>query len=354
VTAVIPTFNRADLLPRAICSVLSQTEPRLLVAVYDNASTDDTPGVVARLSRTDPRLLYHRHERNIGAAPNYNWGIARVTTPYFMLLGDDDLILPDLFAEAVAALQRHPDAIMFCARTIIYNERIGAFQHRPQTWRDGLHRGGSESARAMVRQHFVNTGVVFRREIRESNGYFDELGSDRIYLISAAARHSLYTSERELAVMAVHPRSFSGGARGVRLGEEEATRHWSVEYVLDLHRATLQALQRAGALQGDDAGRIRDEVNASTRRELAGVYLLEALPGGDGASIAAIRAAARELSLDALVRFALWVATPLLRSRTLSRFLGRIARLAHSTVIRSAPSSEEDEKILKYIRSLKS
>ncbi len=51
ITTVIPTYRRPKLLRRAIESVLAQTYPHLKVTVFDNASGDETPEVVAELAR---------------------------------------------------------------------------------------------------------------------------------------------------------------------------------------------------------------------------------------------------------------------------------------------------------------
>jgi len=64
VSVVLPTYNRTDLLPRAIRSVLSQTFTDFELIVVDDGSTDDTRGVVA--ARCDPRIRYIRHDRNLG------------------------------------------------------------------------------------------------------------------------------------------------------------------------------------------------------------------------------------------------------------------------------------------------
>ena len=83
ITTILPTFRRPRLLRRAIRSALNQTYPHLEVRVYDNASGDETPEVVAELARQDARVKYHCHPTNIGAARNFLYGMERVDTPFF-------------------------------------------------------------------------------------------------------------------------------------------------------------------------------------------------------------------------------------------------------------------------------
>ena len=78
VSVIIPTFNRAELLPRAIQSVLDQTLPDLELIVVDDGSTDDTLQVLQGFS--DPRIRYIRHEANKGLAAARNTGIRAAGT----------------------------------------------------------------------------------------------------------------------------------------------------------------------------------------------------------------------------------------------------------------------------------
>ena len=70
VSVVIPAYNRADVLPRALDSVFAQDFDDLEIIVVDDASTDNTAEVVASIG--DPRLKYFRHDTNqfAGAARN--------------------------------------------------------------------------------------------------------------------------------------------------------------------------------------------------------------------------------------------------------------------------------------------
>jgi GT2 family glycosyltransferase len=90
VSVLIPTFNRARLLERALRSVGSQ-RPRVpaQVIVVDDASTDDTPRVAEAFGA---ELI--RHERNLGAAAAYETGLRAARHEWVALLDDDDEWLP--------------------------------------------------------------------------------------------------------------------------------------------------------------------------------------------------------------------------------------------------------------------
>jgi cellulose synthase/poly-beta-1,6-N-acetylglucosamine synthase-like glycosyltransferase len=92
------------LLGRAIASVLGQSYRHFTLVVSDNASDDDTAGVVA--SFRDPRLVYRPLDHNIGRAANTNRLIELAETEFVVLLGDDDELHPDHLSMTVPALKR--------------------------------------------------------------------------------------------------------------------------------------------------------------------------------------------------------------------------------------------------------
>lgn len=110
VSVIIPTYNAARWLGLAVDSALAQTLGDIEVLVFDNASTDATPDLMARY--TDPRLTYVRAVDNVGFAGNVTRGIRAAMGRYFMVLGADDVLEPGFLAAAVARLEADPKAVM--------------------------------------------------------------------------------------------------------------------------------------------------------------------------------------------------------------------------------------------------
>lgn len=108
VTVIIPTFNRAAELQRALRCLKAQTAAGLQVIIVDNSSTDDTTEQIhALMSSWDGRLHYIRKAPN-GPASARNTGLAAATTP-FVLFHDSDIELPpDWVANAVSRMQASP------------------------------------------------------------------------------------------------------------------------------------------------------------------------------------------------------------------------------------------------------
>jgi glycosyltransferase involved in cell wall biosynthesis len=108
VTVLIPTYNRSRWLRRAIGSVLAQTHHDLELIVADNASTDETPAVVAEFD--DPRVVHVRHAENLGMVGNFDWCLERARdSTYARIMTDDDELYPESIETAVRLLDEHPE-----------------------------------------------------------------------------------------------------------------------------------------------------------------------------------------------------------------------------------------------------
>ena len=106
VSVIVPTHDRADLLPRAIDSVLAQTYGDYEIVIVDDCSADDTQDVIARFS--DPRIRSFRHDRNMGQSAAINTGIAHARGEYIGFLDDDDEWMPGKLEGQVALLDASP------------------------------------------------------------------------------------------------------------------------------------------------------------------------------------------------------------------------------------------------------
>jgi glycosyltransferase involved in cell wall biosynthesis len=106
ITVVIPTYNRAALLVRAVESALAQSVPPTEILVVDDGSTDDTAAVCARWS--DP--VRYIATPNGGVARARNIGIAQARGEWVALLDSDDEWEPAKLATQCAALDAAPDA----------------------------------------------------------------------------------------------------------------------------------------------------------------------------------------------------------------------------------------------------
>ena len=109
VTVIIPTFNRASLVVRAIRSVLGQTCQDWELIVVDDCSTDGTEQAVRGFS--DNRITYIRHDRNRRLPAARNTGIRRAQGEYVAFLDDDDEWLPEKLEKELEVFRNSDPAV---------------------------------------------------------------------------------------------------------------------------------------------------------------------------------------------------------------------------------------------------
>lgn len=214
ITTVIPTYRRSALLRRAILSVLQQSYPNVLVQVCDNASNDETEEVVKRLAERDPRVLYHRHPTNIGCFNNFNYGIRSVKTPFFSLLSDDDMLLPDFYKQSLEALTRFPEAMFASMASMVVDTNSNVLSEPLQVKEVKLN-APAEGLMGPKLQPIpgVWTGILFRTRVRDEIGLIDtDAGpfADGSFVMHAAARFSFVSVPGTGAVLMAHKVSTSG------------------------------------------------------------------------------------------------------------------------------------------------
>ena len=112
ITVIIPTYNRAHLIKDAAYSVLNQSYKNIELIIIDDCSTDDTAEVVKSIN--DPRLNYHRLEKNSGACIARNKGIELARGDYISFNDSDDKWLENKLEEQFKFLNSSNADIVLC------------------------------------------------------------------------------------------------------------------------------------------------------------------------------------------------------------------------------------------------
>ena len=115
VAVVMPAYNAARHIETAIRSVLAQSLDDFEFVVVDDASTDATPEIAARLAAADPRLRVHRMPENGGNAVARNTGIGLTRAALIAMQDADDIAHPDRLARQVAAIEADPGCLLVAA-----------------------------------------------------------------------------------------------------------------------------------------------------------------------------------------------------------------------------------------------
>lgn len=168
VSVVVPTFNRASLLPRAIDSVLAQTFTDFELLVVDDASTDETGEVVGRY--TDPRVRYLVQPQNTGVAGARNRGMRAARGDFIAFLDSDDEWLPEKLERQIGLLREASPSV-----GLVYSGVESVREGNVHTIEPAGARG--DIYREMLRHNVIHGGgsnVVIRRAVIGTAGFFHE------------------------------------------------------------------------------------------------------------------------------------------------------------------------------------
>jgi glycosyltransferase involved in cell wall biosynthesis len=249
VTVALPTYNRAELLSEALDSVLAQTFTDFVVVVSDNASTDETLDVVTRYG--DPRIVYRRHDRNLGWIANFNSALSGAETDYGIFLSDDDLLRPGLLARAVEVLDTRPDVGIFHSAFDII-DGSGNVRVRGMDWTGHLPDDAQEQGLDFVRLSMsqgcrvCSSTAVLRLSGVPWPAYEPNAGfpADLLLYLRMALTHDIYFSRESLGAYRVHEGSISAGEWAhVITGQYRP----KVSAILQLRRVKLRFLRESGA-----------------------------------------------------------------------------------------------------------
>lgn len=282
------------MLSRAIASVLGQSFRDFILLVSDNASNDDTAGVVA--SFRDPRIVYRPLTDAIGRAANFNRLIELADTEFLVILGDDDELDPEHLSLTVDALRQWPTIGVVHTGYVIV-DRLGNALTPPVRYADTedsvvLESGAQFIERSMKKGPSVCiSSAVFRRAallsaggLRSADGVIDDLPM----LLRLATDWDFAYVNRPLAHMRAHPEASSSSLGSFTRDGFRSSR--SVPDIIYEHRRKFVA--EADLAEGE-AGRLIRIAEKMHRRDVLGHLSMRA-DTGDG-SVAALRALRGEL-----------------------------------------------------------
>jgi len=164
VSVIIPTYNRASLIARAVNSVLSQTYKDFEIIIVDDGSTDGTEEMIKKF--TDPRILYIHHEENRGSATARNTGLRVARGEYIAFQDSDDEWLPEKLERQLQILESSPRKV-----GLVYTDMWRIAGGRKLYWRSPT--VSPERLPCRLMGIGIQTAVI-RKECFNKVGMFDE------------------------------------------------------------------------------------------------------------------------------------------------------------------------------------
>jgi hypothetical protein len=215
-SVILPCYNHARLLPRALAALAAQRRPADEILLLDDASTDDGLAVAASWQERLPQLQILPQPRNAGVIEMLQLGLAAATGEYVYMGASDDEAMPALFERAVTALEAHPGAALAAGEVLLVGPdgrslglRPVILPRRTETFVDA---GSTTALLRGADNLFVGVGTVWRRAAMVAAGDIDPtLGSmvDGFLARELALRHGFVFIPEVLGVWHVNPGGFS-------------------------------------------------------------------------------------------------------------------------------------------------
>lgn len=163
ISVIIPTYNRKELLFLAIKSVLDQTFKDFEIIVVDDDSSDGTMETIKKFN--DGRLLYIRHDKNIGVSAARNTGIRASKGSLIAFLDDDDEYLPNKLELQIEMLDKNPEISLVYVGLFYMDETGKYINHyipKNKIWR------------GMIQHDPIGATPLVRKKCFDEVGLFDE------------------------------------------------------------------------------------------------------------------------------------------------------------------------------------
>ena len=168
VSVIIPTFNRAEMLLRALESVLAQKGMSFEVFIVDDGSTDGTRKLVEKVACGKPDIHYD-FQSNQGPSAARNLGIKKASAPFLAFLDSDDEWLPGKLKAQLDFFGENPD-FLICQTEEIWirsGKRVNPMRKHQKL-------GGEIFEKCLKLSLVSPSSVMMRREFFDRVGLFDE------------------------------------------------------------------------------------------------------------------------------------------------------------------------------------
>lgn len=168
----IPAY-KADFLKDCIDSVLLQTFSDFELIIVNDASPDNIDEIVN--SYSDSRIRYYVNEKNIGAehvVDNWNRCLSYAEGDFFMIMGDDDLLMPNYLHKFSQLIDRYPQVGVFHCRSkeIDENNKFRTIHQNLPEWESVFDLMLNRLARNRVT--FVSDFVYNTEQLRNNGGFY--------------------------------------------------------------------------------------------------------------------------------------------------------------------------------------
>lgn len=182
VSVVIPTYNRADLIEKAVKSVINQTYKNLEIIIIDDGSTDNTKEALANIK--DYRISYYYQENSGGPSKPKNSGIKKAKGDYIAFLDSDDFWLTEKIEKQMEIIDNSDEPNLSIVGSAALIDRNIFF------YKKYLYKDCDNLYERILSGNFILScsSLLIKKELFDNIGLFDEnlrVGEDWDFLIKA-------------------------------------------------------------------------------------------------------------------------------------------------------------------------
>jgi glycosyltransferase involved in cell wall biosynthesis len=215
ISVIIPVYNAAAYLEKAVTSALFHNEVKEIVVVNDG-STDDSLAILQKLQQTDDRIKIYHHENisNKGRSASRNLALKKATQPFIAFLDADDFYLENRFEKDIKLFESDSSI------DGVYNA-IGVYFYRNATEQEKnelnlttvtkniLPENLFEELLSGKKGYFSIDGLVVKKQVFDRIGYFNEellVTEDTELILKMTLRAKLVTGiiDKPVCLRGVH------------------------------------------------------------------------------------------------------------------------------------------------------
>ncbi len=250
-SVIMPTYNHAQYLPRALDALLSQSvRPKELLVVND-ASPDETRSILEQYGKNHSVIKVIHNDSNLGVNKGVCVGFAQATGKYVYVCASDDYVLPGFIEKLTGELDRHPEAGLCSSYFSIVNEESGEIHPNPSGWCDSPRYFSPGEVESRIGHSSIpgHASILKRSSFDAAGGFLTDLEwhSDWFLNYVVAFRDGICHVPEMLSLLTEVPSSYA--TRGSQSDRQLAVINAIIDRLASAEYADVApAFQRSGAL----------------------------------------------------------------------------------------------------------
>lgn len=123
ISVIIPTYNRNEMLIRAIESVLSQNYSNVEIIIVDDCSLDQSEEIIKKKYYTNNKIQYYKNEKKMNAGYNRNFAYKKAKGEFVIFLDDDDFYIDkNFFKKSIEKLNKNKNLAFVSGNAFIQDQ----------------------------------------------------------------------------------------------------------------------------------------------------------------------------------------------------------------------------------------